>query len=91
MIIIQVISIAFWAILGLLFLMPLLFRIIAAFCCIIVFSMVVNNPGAIRKSKLSLDLARVIKPFDQFLKEPANQSITPLLYSKIISPMENMF
>jgi len=57
MIIIEFIAIAFWAILGLIFWIPLLVRIIAGFCGTLIFNMVINNPEAIHKSKISLDLA----------------------------------
>jgi Protein of unknown function (DUF5663) len=51
------IALAFWAVLGMFFWMPLLFRIVAAFCATLVYNMVIQNPAAIQKSRTSLELA----------------------------------
>lgn len=57
MIVIAAIAYFFWAILGLIFWIPLLVRIVAAFCGGLVYNMVINNPENIQRSKVSLDLA----------------------------------
>lgn len=57
MIIIGFIAYAFWAILGLFFWVPLLVRVVAAFCGTLAYNMVIHNPGAIQKSRISLELA----------------------------------
>lgn len=57
MIIIEIIVFIFWAVLGFLFWLPLLFRVIAGFCGSLLYNMAVNNPDGIRDSKVSLDLA----------------------------------
>lgn len=57
MIIIAIIAYIFWAVLGLFFWLPLLFRVIAGFCATLVYNMVVNNPERIQDSKISLELA----------------------------------
>ena len=57
MILIAVIAYIFWAVLGLFFWIPLLFRVIAGFCATLIYNMVVNNPDNIQSSKLSLELA----------------------------------
>lgn len=55
--IIAYVAYAFWAVLGFIFWIPLLVRIIAAFCASLAYNMVVQNPGAIQKSRISLELA----------------------------------
>lgn len=47
----------FWGVLGFIFWIPLIVRIIAAFCATLVYNMVIHNPAAIQKSRISLDLA----------------------------------
>lgn len=47
----------FWAILGFLFWIPLLFRVIAGFCGSIVYNMLANNPDNIKKNKELLEAA----------------------------------
>ena len=55
--IIAYIAFAFWAVLGFIFWVPLMFRIVAAFCASLAYNMVIQNPGAIQKSRISLELA----------------------------------
>lgn len=55
--IVGIIALIFWAILGLIFWIPLLFRIVAAFCGNLIYNMIVNNPERILQSKSSLELA----------------------------------
>lgn len=57
MIVIAYIAYIFWAVLGLFFWLPLLFRVVAGFCGTLVYNMIVNNPNNIKNSKISLDLA----------------------------------
>jgi hypothetical protein len=55
--IIAYIAYVFWAILGFIFWVPLMVRIIAAFCGSLAYNMVIQNPGAIQQSRISLELA----------------------------------
>jgi tetratricopeptide (TPR) repeat protein len=57
MIIVAIIAHIFWAILGLIFWIPLLFRVVAAFCLGLIYNMVMNNPEKIEASKASLEMA----------------------------------
>jgi hypothetical protein len=57
MIIIAFIAYLFWAVLGFLFWIPLLVRVISAFCGSLVYNMIIHNPSNIHNSKTSLDLA----------------------------------
>lgn len=57
MIVIAAIAYAFWAVLGFIFWIPLLVRVVAGFCGTLIYNMVINNPANIHNSKISLDLA----------------------------------
>ncbi|MEO5561772.1 MAG: hypothetical protein ABIR18_00025 [Chitinophagaceae bacterium] len=57
MIIIAGIAYFFWTILGMIFWIPLVVRVVAGFCGSLVYNMVTNNPENIQRSKESLDLA----------------------------------
>lgn len=46
-----------WAVLGFILWIPLLVRVVAAFCGTLVYHMVVQNPNAVNKSSISLKLA----------------------------------
>lgn len=79
MIVIAIIAYIFWGILGMIFWVPLLFRVVAGFCGSLVYNMVVNNPSKIHDSKVSLDLAIsfYVKGFQTIYSSLYETAITP--------------
>jgi len=57
MIVVAIIAYAFWAVLGFVFWIPLLFRVIAGFCSSLVYNMIVERPESMANSKYSLEQA----------------------------------